>query len=91
MTDTPDAPFRAARVVAATAPIAVEVKVGETYWWCSCGRSKAQPFCDGSHAGTGHVPLEYQPPRDRTVWMCCCKATKKPPLCDGSHSALPAA
>lgn len=83
-----DQPSQGKPVCAQAGPYAVDVKAGETYWWCACGRSQSQPFCDGSHAGTGIVPLEYQPTRDRSVLLCGCKATRKPPLCDGSHNAL---
>ena len=69
----------------ASGPVAVPVKAGETYWWCACGRSAGQPFCDGSHAGTGVVPVEYTASADRTAAFCGCKKTKTPPLCDGSH------
>jgi len=70
-------------------PIAVAVTKGAEYWWCACGRSKSQPFCDGSHAGTGIAPLRYAAERDRTVYFCTCKATGRSPMCDGSHARLP--
>jgi len=66
-----------------------EVKAGERYFWCSCGRSKQQPFCDGSHAGTGFVPVAFKAERDEEVIFCGCKHTGTPPFCDGSHSNLP--
>ena len=69
-------------------PIAVDVKADESYWWCSCGRSQNQPFCDGSHAGTPFEPVEYKAKRDRTLWFCACKQTKKGPFCDGAHNDL---
>lgn len=75
-------------VIAAKEPAMVEVKAGETYWWCRCGRSKSQPFCDGSHAGTDFEPMEYKAEKDRTVFFCQCKHTNKAPLCDGRHGAL---
>ena len=70
------------------APIAVEVTAGESYWWCACGRSKAQPFCDGSHKGTSFTPLEFKPETSAKVFFCTCKRSAKMPLCDGSHKKL---
>ncbi|MEQ9144740.1 MAG: CDGSH iron-sulfur domain-containing protein [Parvibaculaceae bacterium] len=75
-------------VIAAKEPARVEVKVGETYWWCRCGRSKSQPFCDGSHEGTAFEPMEYKADKDRALFFCQCKHTKKAPLCDGAHNEL---
>ncbi len=75
-------------VVAAKEPVAVEVVEGESYWWCACGRSKNQPYCDGSHEGTGFEPVEYVAPRSRRLLLCQCKRTSRPPICDGSHDAL---
>jgi CDGSH-type Zn-finger protein/mannose-6-phosphate isomerase-like protein (cupin superfamily) len=66
-----------------------ELKAGERYFWCSCGRSKQQPFCDGSHAGTGFAPVAFKAERDEEVIFCGCKHTGSPPFCDGSHSNLP--
>ncbi|MBP7949079.1 MAG: CDGSH iron-sulfur domain-containing protein [Verrucomicrobiales bacterium] len=60
-----------------------------TYWWCACGRSKTQPFCDGSHKGTGLAPVKFTLAEEKTVGLCNCKHTKTPPFCDGSHSKLP--
>ena len=74
--------------IADTKPKAVELKAGETVWWCSCGRSKDQPFCDGSHAGTGLEPLEFTPDRDDKYFLCQCKRTGNQPQCDGSHRNL---
>ncbi len=75
-------------VIAAKEPAKVDVKAGETYWWCRCGRSKSQPFCDGSHAGTGFEPMEYLADKDRAVFFCQCKHTQNEPFCDGSHNSL---
>ena len=75
-------------VIAAKEPAQVELKAGESYWWCACGRSKNQPFCDGSHQGTGLEPLEYVAKRDGAVFFCQCKQTKKGPFCDGAHNEL---
>lgn len=75
-------------VCAQKAPYSVEVEEGKTYYWCTCGRSKTQPFCDGSHSGTGFAPLAYTAEKTGTAYFCGCKATQMPPLCDGSHSKL---
>jgi CDGSH-type Zn-finger protein len=66
----------------------VEVTAGKTYWWCACGLSAKQPFCDGSHKGTAFEPVAHKADKDGTLWFCGCKATGRAPLCDGSHSAL---
>jgi CDGSH-type Zn-finger protein len=74
--------------IAQKAPYPVEVQAGRKYFWCACGRSAKQPFCDGAHEGTGITPLAYTAEADRTVYFCGCKQTGKPPLCDGAHNAL---
>lgn len=74
-------------VRAGDAPIPVEVEAGKTYFWCTCGRSQKQPFCDGAHAPTDLVPLRWTAPESKRVFFCACKATKGQPLCDGSHNA----
>lgn len=70
-----------------TGPCCREESEG-TYWWCSCGRSKNQPFCDGSHAGTAFSPLEVTLETGGAQAWCCCKRTRTPPFCDGSHAGL---
>ena len=70
-------------------PIAINVTAGESYWWCACGRSKTQPFCDGSHKGTEFRPQEWKAPDTEEVWFCACKRSSHQPLCDGSHKTLP--
>ena len=77
-----------AAVIAGKAPIPVEVKAGETYWWCSCGQSKNQPFCDGSHQGSAFLPMEWTAEADKKAFFCTCKQTGKSPLCDGSHNKV---
>jgi CDGSH iron-sulfur domain-containing protein 3 len=74
--------------VRSTQPKPVDVEAGKTYWWCSCGASKAQPFCDGSHKGSDKTPMKFEATESKKVWFCGCKATAHPPLCDGSHKAL---
>ena len=80
MSDTPQ--------IAGKEPIPVEVEEGKMYWWCTCGRSSRQPFCDGSHKDTSFVPEGWEAPKTGTVFFCACKQTKRSPLCDGSHNGL---
>jgi CDGSH-type Zn-finger protein len=75
-----------APVRASNTPYPVEVEAGKSYWWCSCGKSKKQPFCDGSHAGSEFSPVKFDATEKKTLYFCGCKATQKPPFCDGSHS-----
>ncbi len=75
-------------IVCDTKPLALEVEAG-TYWWCACGRASTQPFCDGSHKGTGLQPVKYEVAEKTTVWWCQCKQTAGAPLCDGAHKKLP--
>lgn len=75
--------------IAGKAPIGVELEAGKTVYWCSCGLSKKQPFCDGSHQGTSFVPMAHTPTETKKAYLCTCKHTKKSPLCDGSHNTLP--
>jgi CDGSH-type Zn-finger protein len=67
------------------APYFVDVEPG-TYRWCACGRSKGQPFCDGSHAGTGITPVKIEVDTKTTLRLCGCRRSKNPPLCDGEHN-----
>lgn len=69
-------------------PCAVDVEAGKSYWWCSCGKSSKQPFCDGSHKGGEFSPVEYKATEDNRVYFCGCKHSAKGVLCDGSHKAL---
>jgi len=71
---------------AADTPFPVEVESGKTYFWCACGLSKSQPFCDGSHKDTGFNPVRYDADEAGKVFFCGCKASGKQPLCDGSHN-----
>ena len=74
--------------IAQRSPYVMEMEPG-TYHWCACGRSKGQPFCDGSHAGTQFSPKEVEIKEKKRVAFCGCKHTKNPPFCDGTHSKLP--
>lgn len=75
-------------VIAQKAPHAVDVAQGKTYHWCACGRSKNQPFCDGSHQGTGFQPVAFTAEKSGTAYLCGCKRTANRPFCDGSHNSL---
>lgn len=77
---TPDIPQKT--------PLPVDVEEGRKYFWCSCGKSDSQPFCDGSHQGTEFLPLTYVAETTRTLYFCACKHTRGAPLCDGSHNSL---
>lgn len=74
--------------IAQKSPYAVEVEAGKSYWWCACGKSQSQPFCDGSHKGSEFTPTEYQAEKSGTVYFCGCKHSGNGALCDGSHSKL---
>ena len=73
------------------APIDVAVECGKTYWWCACGLSQKQPFCDGSHKSTGFSPLQYRSAETGIKRFCVCKQTKSPPFCDGANHPCTAA
>ena len=74
--------------IAQKAPFPVEVTAGKKYFWCACGKSETQPFCDGSHSDTAFTPVAYEADKDRTLYFCGCKRTAGAPLCDGTHSSL---
>ncbi|MEI6682099.1 MAG: CDGSH iron-sulfur domain-containing protein [Bacteroidota bacterium] len=74
--------------IARKGPYAVEVEAGKAYYWCACGQSKNQPFCDGSHKGSGFTPVSHTPAESGTAYFCGCKHSKTKPLCDGSHHQL---
>lgn len=74
--------------VAQSSPIAVELEAGKRYFWCACGRSQKQPFCDGSHKGTVFKPIKFTAEVSETRFLCCCKASGQAPFCDGTHKTL---
>jgi len=74
--------------VAQPGPYLIEVEAGKTYYWCACGQSQKQPFCDGSHKGTKFTPLAYTADGPGRAAFCGCKRSGGRPMCDGSHKAL---
>ena len=74
--------------IAGKAPIAVNLEAGKTYAWCACGKSSSQPFCDGSHNGSGFSPKVFVAQETKTAYLCNCKHTANPGFCDGTHKSL---
>jgi CDGSH-type Zn-finger protein len=72
-------------VIAQKSPFAIEVEAGKSYWWCSCGKSATQPFCDGSHKGSDFSPVEYKADKAEAVYFCGCKHSANGVMCDGTH------
>ena len=75
-------------VIAQKNPYVVNVEEGKTYYWCKCGQSKKQPFCDASHKGTSFNPVVFKATETKKMYFCGCKTTSNQPFCDGSHSSL---
>ena len=75
-------------IVAQKSPYGVNLEAGKDYYWCACGRSAKQPFCDGAHKAVGMAPMKFTPTETKQYWMCGCKATKNKPVCDGSHKSI---
>ncbi len=74
--------------IAQKSPYPVSVEAGKSYFWCACGKSAKQPFCDGSHKGSEFSPVKFNANESKVLYFCGCKHTGKPPLCDGSHQKL---
>jgi CDGSH-type Zn-finger protein len=74
--------------IAGRKPIAIDLTKGEEKYFCACGESKSQPFCDGSHRTTPFKPLAFTPEKTETAYLCMCKQSKNLPYCDGTHATL---
>ncbi len=74
--------------IAQRGPFPVEVEAGIKYFWCACGKSGNQPFCDGSYAGSEFTPIRYDAQAGGTVFFCGCKHSANRPLCDGTHNSI---
>ncbi len=74
--------------IARKSPFPVEAEAGKTYFWCSCGQSANQPYCDGSHKGSEFTPVKFTAEATRTLWLCGCKHSANVPFCDGRHKTL---
>jgi CDGSH iron-sulfur domain-containing protein 3 len=75
-------------VVAQKTPFPIELEEGRTYYWCACGKSAKQPFCDGTHKGSAFRPIAYTATSSGRAWLCGCKNSAKAPVCDGTHKRL---
>ncbi|SER09007.1 Iron-binding zinc finger CDGSH type [Nitrosomonas sp. Nm51] len=69
-------------------PIEIQLEGGKQYYWCACGRSQSQPFCDGSHKNTAFTPKAFSVNENKSAWLCTCKKTGNAPFCDGTHNKI---
>lgn len=74
--------------IAKKGPYAVDLESGKTYHWCACGESASQPFCDGSHKGSGFLPLAFTAQETKKAFLCGCKQSHNSQFCDGTHAKL---
>jgi CDGSH-type Zn-finger protein len=75
-------------VIAQKSPYGVDVEEGKSYFWCACGKSASQPFCDGSHQDTDILPVKFEATESKKVFFCGCKQSGSPIMCDGTHNSL---
>jgi CDGSH-type Zn-finger protein len=75
-------------IVAQKSPYAIELEAGKSYYWCSCGKSAKQPFCDGSHKDTEFTPVAFTAEETKTAYLCGCKQNEGTPFCNGAHKKL---
>jgi len=81
-------PHRSNPVIAKKGPYVVELEEDKTYFWCTCGRSENQPFCDGSHKDTEFTPMKFTAEETKKYGLCGCKHTRNAPFCDREHNNL---
>jgi CDGSH-type Zn-finger protein len=74
--------------IAAKSPVKVELEAGKDYWFCTCGLSSTQPFCDGSHKGSAFAPKKFSQETAGPAWLCQCKHSANQPFCDGAHKTI---
>ena len=74
--------------IVSKSPVKINAKKDRRYAWCSCGLSAKDPYCDGSHKGTGFKPMIAKEEADKTIFLCSCKNTSNSPYCDGTHNNL---
>jgi len=76
-------------IIANNQPVSVILEKGKDYYFCTCGKSANQPFCDGAHSGSDFTPQKFTAEKDGEAWLCACKQSSNTPFCDGSHKSLP--